>query len=364
MKSFITNCGKFLISENPSDKNDLLFCDSLKCGKDINAKIKIYLACDFLEYLADIDEYKEYDYYIGFGKKLFEEYIPVKFDIEPSKVFDGFVYDKEYEKSFEDIEFDVLFLVKNPYSIYELKILRDLISYFEISDTKNIKIGTNLKIRETKMCDFIANNVYPLNYEDGIPMKYINNSNIVYFTTVLNCYRYFDDDIFNKTIISGGPQSYYMSLIESLVNYDKIMELEKEFFKKGIKYFLTKNKNEKESFTFLSKIPLSPLNTNFIKITPIGERFLNLKPFIPSINSDEEEKFDKRLSLKITKNPYLLMKSLNRNKNNVSFYDILNINSINLMKKCKNNVYKNMKIKDVSEYFLLTLDKIINSLAA
>jgi len=234
------------------DEYDILFCDNLKShDSEIKTENKIYFAGYKLEYLNNIEKFYDFNYFIGFGNELYEK-ISFELGFDPSKVFDGFIYDEEYENSFEDKEYDIFFVSSSiQENIFENLIMLDWLSVIDILQKltgKELKIGTNLNkidsnlmektLKEQSRLEKDENDLIRVyqTFKDIIeyvsfdfPLKYINCSKSVYFFDSLDSRIYYGN-IFQKSIVP----SFKVSMIYDLKKKNKSLSGRKNIWPASI----------------------------------------------------------------------------------------------------------------------------------
>ncbi len=255
MKSFLRNSQLFSIQDNKEQQYDFVFCDTLELMENVISKVKIYICDNRFESIINLSSYADFDYFIGFGLgiyKIFDD----KIGFECSKVFDGFVYDREYEGSFEDKGFDILVVTDSPTpSFFESMHLFNMaeIPYFlyNMGIRKKFKIGTNiqkilfqgptkkhsihsLNPRHQDIMDLCRQSEF---LDFHIPLKYINNSKIIYFISSLDTRIYYDKSINTKTIYPHHLNSTFLELNKQQnpdeVNYPKDIRVYIEMYKEN-----------------------------------------------------------------------------------------------------------------------------------
>ena len=94
MRRFLGQAGLFEVSTQKDAAHDLLFCDSLAAHDPaVRAEKKVYLGCSGLEKILRIEQYQDFEYYIGFGKRLHDGLETHGFYV--SKILDGFVRNED-----------------------------------------------------------------------------------------------------------------------------------------------------------------------------------------------------------------------------------------------------------------------------
>jgi len=218
MKNFIINSDLFDIRDDLDDY-DIMFCDTIKLGKKIKSKIKVYLACHYFEHLNDLEKYSNYNYFIGFGNNKLYDMLCEKCELEPSKIFNGFV------KPVENIEIDVSedmvlsFLEENHNNNEDgldptmFKISQDASkTFFQILQDSNFNVIFNhplpVPIPESKKDQY--------QWVDDVSITALEKSNIFFTDSLLNCRLYFNQDILQKTILQTPN---YSKIKNNLSNY-------------------------------------------------------------------------------------------------------------------------------------------------
>lgn len=269
MKRFLSNCGQYNIGTDPNEKYDILFCDTLILGEKVKAKNCVYLACNHFEQINNYHAYNKYQYFIGFGKNIYA-LISEKFILEPSCIIDGFVYDQEYENSFPDENIDLTF-VSSYNHVFEHEMFYDLLEYFAFDK----KVCTNYEKIDSPRTRIMQDlNIGSRNFifakNDELPLKYMNNSNFVFFTSGLNCRMYFKQNNF----YSGRIQTLYLEFIKFYKLLDNLI------MPRGINFFsLIKEKKNESLCKIISEVSTKPISINqeFDSIVVFIDTFLKSK---------------------------------------------------------------------------------------
>ncbi len=198
MKKFIIKSKLYKIDENKDEKYDIMFCDTLELGENIKSNKKVYLACHYFEYLDDLSEYVDYDYFIGFGNQSLYDFFYKHYDLEVSTVLNGFVdvdIDCNYNKD-EDFVVSCMEETYNNESIMYNYSQRCAKRFLESIQPDKIKV--------------LFNHPFPVSITDNNKQQWIDDISIgllsdcdIFFTdSLLNCRLYFNNDILQKTILS------------------------------------------------------------------------------------------------------------------------------------------------------------------
>ncbi len=254
LKKFIINSSIYEISDD-ANNSDILFCDSIgEYQKDKSMHFinnKVYLASSKLESFNDLSSFENFDYFLGFGSEfyrlLFDE-----LNFEVSKTFDGFIFDKEYEDSFEDKSLDILVIgnyvstSSNSAKIkFETRYLCDMLSKIylcQMVSGKKFSIGINVpkvdsfeefKNIITESQGYLKHDLNNLlliiddlyDIYQGIevvgdsgsfPMKYVNSSSYLHFLDI-SCFLLFcDSSLITKSITTTYMNSIIYSNTKNL----------------------------------------------------------------------------------------------------------------------------------------------------
>lgn len=197
MKQFLMNSGLFEIGENTNDIYDVMFCDTLKLGEKINCQKKVYLACHYFESLEDLSKYKDYSYFIAFGAQSLFDFLYEKYELEPSKVLQGFV-NTNSDISYKNNDDIVVSLMEETYN--------DESEMYQLSQSLSLNFFKMIKKSKTKV---FFNHPLPTpvttdgRYEwiEDISLDLLENSNIIFTDSILNCRLFFNQDVLKKTIL-------------------------------------------------------------------------------------------------------------------------------------------------------------------
>lgn len=222
VKRYLIESNIFELKDDISN-SDLIISDSVDSFNQLNDtsnKDNIYIASNNIEYLYNVEKYCNFNYYIGFGKPIYE-FLKEELDFDVSLVLDGFVYSESFENKFKDKQYDILLISNNKNledQLFESKCVYNILEivytakkYFNIE----LKIGTNsrkidLKSRlkevfqfgnfselEEKMLEIYSNEVEFLGFD--IPLKYMNQAKCVIFFDLMDA-RIHYNKYNNKTL--------------------------------------------------------------------------------------------------------------------------------------------------------------------
>ena len=212
MELFLINCGLLDIRNDKNDSYDVLFCDSLELynNNKINANKKVYLACWLLESLDDISNYKDFQYYIGFGKDFYDK-LQQNVEFKCSKILDGFIYNENESKDKYKSDIFIIGSYNNEVALLAIVKYIEIIVLLQKLNliSNNIVIKSNLShiVDESGIINFfpelrnIYENIEFMNINIGdVSNEYLINTKSIYSLDPTIATLYYCNEILKKCV--------------------------------------------------------------------------------------------------------------------------------------------------------------------
>ncbi|MFW5794893.1 MAG: hypothetical protein ACOCV1_05375 [Bacillota bacterium] len=214
IRDFIEESGLFNIESDINLEYDILFCDTLSLSKGIKSKIKVYIASNYFEYLDNSSKYEDFDYFIGFGKEIYESFRN-SIGFIPSEVLDGFVRSENIENSYtDDFSQNKIILLNSQNNFYDLEKDRFIYSQSIMKEFSVLLEKSNFRFLHNFPLSFASNKEkYTWYYE--IPNIALEQCYFLFFDSPANCRMYFSNDIKSKSIISHSDFMFYNDIFNN-----------------------------------------------------------------------------------------------------------------------------------------------------